>query len=73
MPTIYYGVFCANCGKFIQIGTYDGEALGANLRDVTPGTGKLQCLNCEAKWLYQRADVAHSLSPDGKQPYYPQR
>ena len=73
MPTIYYGVFCASCGKFVEIGTYEAEVPGKWLRDVNPGPDKLKCLHCGEKWLYQRADVAHSSSPDGKEPYYPQR
>jgi hypothetical protein len=43
---------------------------------VTPGHGeKLQCPNpgCQQKRLYRRADVAHSLSQDGRDPIHPQQ
>ena len=73
MVTVHYGVFCANCKRFIRFGSYEAEALGKNLRDVNPGPDRLPCQNCLDKWLYQRADVAHSLWPDGREPIYPQR
>ena len=71
MLTVYYGVSCAKCSRFIGVGNYEAEALGKNLRDLTPG--KLPCPHCGDEWTYQRADVAHSLSSDGKDAIYPQR
>jgi len=59
------------CGKFIRIDSYDAEALGKSLRDVTPN--RLQCPTCKATWTYQRGDVAHSRWRDGREPLYPQR
>ena len=71
MVTVYYGVFCASCKRFIRLGAYEAEALGKNLRDVTPGPQKIQCSDCLDKWFYTRADVAHSLWPDGRVRIYP--
>ena len=73
MVTVHYGVFCANCKRFIRLHSYKAEALGKNLRHVNPGPDKLQCEFCLDKSLYQPADVALSLSPDGSEPIYPQR
>jgi hypothetical protein len=74
MVTVYYGVICPYCQRFTRLGRYEAESLGQNLRDVTPGNGeKLQCHNpaCQKKYLYQRADVAHSLSQDGRDAIHP--
>ena len=71
MVTVHYGVFCVNCKSFIQFGSYEAESLGEDLRDVTPVPDKIRCPNYFEKWLYQRADVAHSVSPDGGSPVYP--
>ena len=71
MVTVHYGVFCANCKSFIQFGSYDAECLGKNLPDVNPTAEKIQCPSCFEKWFYQRADVAHSLWPDGRTPIHP--
>ena len=71
MVTIYYGVFCASCKSFIQLGSYEAESLGKNLLDVAPNLDKIQCSNCFEKWLYQKPDIAHSLWSDGRAPIYP--
>jgi hypothetical protein len=65
----YYGVFCANprCGEFIQIGTYEQRE---GKRDVTPDPVLLTCPFCKEKWVYSHAEIAHSTSPDGKEPVF---
>ena len=73
MIPINYGVFCAACEGFIRLGVYGAEGLGKNLIDVTPGRDALRCPHCKDKWFYGRADVAHSVSPDGQDPIFPQR
>ena len=52
MPTIHYGVFCANekCKKFIRFGSYEAGVAGENRTDVSPGRDALQCPHCEDEW-----------------------
>ncbi len=76
MPTKYYGVFCRDCGRFKHLGNYEAkypEEIGSHFTLDHPT--ELQCTNpeCGRTSVYQQSDIAHSVSPDGKEPQYPHR
>ncbi len=68
MATMYYGVFCVQCGRFVQLGNYFTTG---DLKDFTPSlVSGDTCPACGANAIYRREDVAHSLSPDGRNPVF---
>jgi len=75
MITKYVGLFCANpkCGKFTVLTTYEVERLEQVAATCRPLPLKLVCHHCGNSRIHHDDEIAHSLSPDGKEPQYPNR
>jgi hypothetical protein len=69
MITKYYGVFCAHCGHFIKIHSYQVERPEIIIDFWTNGDD-LTCPKCKQTCTYHKVNIAHSLSPDGTDPQY---
>jgi hypothetical protein len=71
MPIRYVGVFCQR-GHFIVLSTHrvtNPNVYGSDVRD----SGTVSCPTCGVSTPYTEVDIAHSDSPEGKHPKYPNR
>jgi hypothetical protein len=76
MLTKYIGVFCHDCGRFIEITRYPAKYPEYIRFDFGLDAGtEIHCTNAECGHLlaYSNRDVAHSSSPDGSHPVFPFR
>jgi len=74
MVTKYVGVFCGNdkCRHFIVLSFHQTDSPNKLGTDLNPSTSEkgIVCPMCGFTCHYTRADVAHSMSPDGTNPSF---
>lgn len=73
MVTKYYGCFCVYCKQFMAINSYEverPEEVRVHFRAQKHGE-PLTCPHCNESCVYLDDRIAHSLSPNGDNPHYP--
>jgi hypothetical protein len=75
MITKYVGVFCVEpkCGRFNVLTTYQVERPEQIATDCRLFPVPLVCNYCGGSCYHLDEAIAHALSPDGKEPQYPNR
>ena len=73
MHRMYVGVFCGGCGRFTPVHSYESNQARHFASDVDIGEDPIRCRHCGDFRPYLAPAVAHSLSPDGREPQYPNR
>jgi hypothetical protein len=70
----YVGVFCVRCKRFIVLGSHEverAEIIGTDF-GITSAP-EIPCRHCGEVCAYSQEDVAHSISPEGTDPQYPDK